>query len=113
MNSELKLAFEAEFSTGKRLFSEGQFDTSFHHFERAHVLGQHYVMPHVRTHIWMLVIGLRTGNFKEVMGQLLRVPLAIIGSATGKVPLGNTGGANVKLTKPMPIPDDLQKHLDS
>jgi uncharacterized protein DUF3703 len=31
----------------------------------------------------------------------------------GKVPLGNTGGANVELTKPMPIPDDLQKHLDS
>jgi uncharacterized protein DUF3703 len=113
MNSELRKAFEAEFAAGRKMFSDGQLDQAFHHFERAHVLGQFYVFPHVRTHIWMLFIGLRKGDFREILGQMLRIPLAMIGSALGKVPLGNTGGANVELTKPMPIPDDLQKHLDS
>jgi len=112
MHKELKAAFEAEFSEGKKQFSEGQFEEAFHHFERAHVLGQSYVIPHTRTHIWMLIIGIRTGSFKEIIGQLVRIPMGFIGSSLGKVPVGNTGGANVKLSTKMPIPDDLKKHLD-
>ena len=113
MNKDLRRAFEAEFSAGKAQMSQGDLNKAFHHFERAHVLGQFYVIPHVRTHLRMFYIGLRKGDFREISGQLLRIPLAIIGSATGKLPLGNTGGTNVELTKPMPIPDDLQKHLES
>lgn len=112
MHKELRTAFEAEFTAGKRMLASGRLDKAFQHFERAHVLGQFYVIPHVRTHIRMLYIGLRKGDFREISGQILRIPLAMIGSALGKVPLGNTGGANVKLTKTMPIPDDLKKFLD-
>ena len=112
MNEKLRTAFDAEFAAGRDLFSNALFEEAFHHFERAHVLGQFYVVPHVKTHIWMFFIGLRTGNFKEVLGQTLRIPLAMIGSALGKVPLGNTGGTNVKLTTTMPIPDDLKQYLE-
>ncbi len=112
MNSRLKKAFKDEMSLGRRLFFKGQYEQAFTHFERAHVLGQFYVLPHVRTHIWMFFIGLRTGNFKEIKGQLIRIPLGMIGSALGKVPKGNTGGANIELSKTMPIPDDLQQYLN-
>ena len=113
MDKQLRDAFDKEMSLGKQFFSQKQFDTAFHHFERAHVLGQYYVLPHVKTHLWMFIIGLRTGNLSEIAGQLLRLPLGVFGSATGKIPKGNTGGANVKLTATMEIPDDLQKYLDN
>jgi uncharacterized protein DUF3703 len=112
MNSRLKDAFNAEMTLGKQSFFQRQFETAFHHFERAHVLGQFHVFPHTRVHIWMLLLGLRTGNRKEILGQLLRIPLGMFGSAIGKVPKGNTGGANVELTQRMPIPDDLSQYLD-
>ncbi|WP_262890251.1 DUF3703 domain-containing protein [Pontibacter cellulosilyticus] len=34
-------------------------------------------------------------------------------SWAGMIPLGNTGGANVPLRKPLPIPDDLQQIIDA
>ncbi len=112
MHKKLKTAYRSEMALGKRLFSEGKFKEAFHHFERAHVLGQFYVIPHARTHIWMLALGIRTGNAREILGQIIRIPLGLIGSALGKVPLGNTGGANVKLSSKMPIPEDLKAYLE-
>ncbi|HHG91177.1 MAG TPA: DUF3703 domain-containing protein [Devosia sp.] len=112
MKPRLKEAFEAEMALGKRHFSRKQFKEAFSCFERAHVLGQFHVLPHFRTHLWMFLIGLRTGNLNEIAGQLLRMPLGIVGSALGKVPKGNTGGANVKLSSTMPIPDDLKQYLE-
>ena len=112
MDEELKSAFEKEMSLGRKFFSRAEYKVAFSHFERAHVLGQFFVFPHVRSHIWMFFIGIRTGDFREIRGQLVRIPLGMIGSALGKVPLGNTGGANIKLSTTMPIPDDLKKHLD-
>ena len=113
MDKELKAAFEKEMSLGKEFFSAARYEDAFRHFERAHVLGQFFVLPHVRSHIWMFFIGVRTGNFREIRGQLIRIPLGMIGSALGKVPKGNTGGANIKLSTTLPIPDDLKKHLDA
>lgn len=113
MDAKLKTAFDNEMSLGKQFFSQKKYEIAFSHFERAHILGQFFVWPHFKSHIWMFLIGIRTGNFNEIGGQLLRLPLAIIGSALGKVPRGNTGGANVKLTSTMPIPKDLQEYLES
>jgi len=112
MEGKLKSAFEKEMSLGKVFFARGEYDDAFRHFERAHVLGQFHVLPHARSHLWMFFIGIRTRDFREIRGQLLRIPLGIIGSALGKVPLGNTGGANVRLSATMPIPDDLKPYLD-
>jgi len=112
MNKKLRNAFKAEMKLGRDFYSRGSFDKAFHHFERAHVLGQFYVIPHTRTHIWMFIIGIRTGNMREIIGQLIRIPLGMIGSALGKAPLGNTGGANIKLSTTLPIPEDLKKYLD-
>jgi hypothetical protein len=67
--------------------------------------------PHVRTHVAMLAYGLHYRNSHEVVGQLVRLVVAAPGTWTGRYPVGNTGGANVKARKPMPIPDDLQAVL--
>ena len=56
--------------------------------------------------------GLRRRDRREVVGQLVRLLVAGPGSAVGRYPLGNTGGANVSAVTPMPIPADLQAVLD-
>jgi hypothetical protein len=79
--------------------------------ERTHILSQPWAWPHVRSHVDMLWLALRTRNRREVLGQLVRIVVAGPGSATGRYPLGNTGRANVPATQPMPVPDDLAELL--
>lgn len=81
------------------------------HLERAHILSQPMVVPHVRTHVAMLGAGLRRHDRREVVGQLLRLVVAGPGSLTGRYPVGNTGGADVSALAPMPIPEDLRPFL--
>jgi len=59
----------------------------------------------------MLRIGWRRRDLREVIGQLLRIPGGLIGSALGRVPRGNTGGSNVSAFLEMPIPPDLSELL--
>ncbi|HEX2382101.1 MAG TPA: DUF3703 domain-containing protein [Acidimicrobiales bacterium] len=91
----------------QRTDAEGE----WRHLERAHVLSQPMAGPHVRTHVAMLGYGLHYRNGHEIVGQLVRLAVAAPGTWTGRYPVGNTGGANVKARKPMPIPDDLQAVL--
>jgi hypothetical protein len=81
------------------------------HLERAHILSQPMAGPHVRTHVAMFAAALRRRDRRELAGQLFRIVVAAPGSATGKYPVGNTGGADVSAFAPMPIPADLQPLL--
>ncbi len=112
MSSTLRAAFDAEMDQGRALYRQGAYSDAFGHFERAHVLGQRFVGPHTRTHVWMLRVGWKTRSAREVLGQLVRIPGGIVGSAIGLVPIGNTGGANVSAFERMPIPDDLRRYLE-
>lgn len=112
MKRELRDAFETEMAHARTAYGRGDLDAAFLHLERAHVLGQRFFRPHWVSHWWMLRVGLRRGDSREIAGQVLR--LAAVGplSLVGWVPLGNTGGANVSAVKPMPIPDDLARYFD-
>ena len=55
----------------------------------------------------MLKFGIKIKNGKEIIGQLLRLIFGGVKSFVGKIPVGNTGGANVPPLKPMEIPEDL------
>lgn len=103
MNNELNQAQAAERASN--------LDQAWRHLERAHVLSQRYAWPHVVVHARMLGFGLRRGDAREVVGQLVRLLVAAPGSWLGRAPLGNTGGANVGILTPMPIPEDLQRLL--
>ncbi|MGB0893786.1 MAG: DUF3703 domain-containing protein [Parashewanella sp.] len=111
MNKALQKAFNIEMDKAISSFHSGELDTSFYHLERAHILGQSYIIPHTQSHWWMLKIGLKKRSFKEVFGQFIRILASIIFSRIW-VPLGNTGGTNVNPLKPMPLPEDLKKLLN-
>lgn len=113
MNVNLKTTFEREMSAMREAYAARNFDASFHHLERAHILGQRHFVPHLWTHWWMLKIGTRRKDIREIFGQCLRLAAVFPASLFGWVPVGNTGGANVSALKPMPIPDDLEDLLRS
>jgi hypothetical protein len=70
----------------------------------------HFIIPHTKSHWWMLKVGFRKGNFKEVFGQVTRIIASILFSKIW-VPSGNTGGTDVNPFKSIPIPDDLKFFL--
>jgi hypothetical protein len=113
MHSTLQAAFAAEIRAAELAMTRDDLGAAFAHLERAHVLGQWHVVPHVRAHLGMLRIGWRRRDAREVLGQLLRIPGAVIGTAIGRVPRGNTGGANVSAFRVMPIPAELHAVLQS
>lgn len=112
MNPKLKIAFYQEISHAKQMIRNGSLSEAFHALERAHILGQKYVIPHTISHLWMLKVAFQRRDLKEIWGQLIRIPLGIIGSSVGTVPLGNTGGSNVSAFKKMEISPELRKLLD-
>lgn len=80
--------------------------------ERAHVLGQLDFRPHLRVHWQMLRVGWSEGDRREVVGQLLRIALVPVGHLFGRLPRGNTGGANVSAFQTMPIPPELKRFFE-
>lgn len=100
-------AFAVEAASARQAFATGDLSTAFHHLERAHVLGQPWAGAHSWAHWMMLRIGLRRGDWREVRGQVIRLAAGGLLSKLGRLPAGNTGGANVPAETPMPVPPDL------
>jgi len=108
----LKSYVEQELVKAKLCFEKKDFRLSWHHLERAHILGQSWPLAHTKTHWRMLGFAFRVKNTKEIIGQIPRLLVGGIKSFVGEIPLGNTGGANVPPLKPMEIPYDLQMILN-
>jgi len=111
MQQQLKEVFCLEMDKAIHLYKNNELDSAFYHLERAHILGQSFIIPHTKSHWWMLKVGIKKRNFTEVFGQVTRIIASILFSRIW-VPLGNTGGSNVNPLKPMSIPEDLKKFLD-
>ena len=105
-------AFEAEMSDAAKRRAAGDAKGAFAALERAHVLGQPDFVPHVRVHWQMLRAGWSVGDRREVVGQLMRIALVPVGHLVGRLPVGNTGGANVSAFRPMAIPPELEQLLE-
>ena len=82
------------------------------HLERAHVLGQRYVLPHVRSHWAMLRLACRQHTLRDAWGQAARLVLGALGSALGWVPVGNTGGADISMFARLPIDPQLAELME-
>ena len=111
MRPELQAAFAAELRLASEHDGRGDHAGAWHHLERAHVLSQAHAGPHVWAHVRMLTHAWRQRNRREIAGQLVRILVAAPGTWLGRAPLGNTGGANVGLLTPMPLPEDLRAVL--
>jgi hypothetical protein len=81
--------------------------------ERAHIISQPLLGPHVRVHATMLGYAIHQRDGREIVGQLARLALAPIGTLTGRIPWGNTGRSNVSALQAMPLPEDLRDQLRS
>ena len=108
----------AEMAAYRSAVEAGDDDRAWHHLERVHIVSQPYLGPHLASHGAMLRFAIRRRDWSEVLGQMIRIILAPLGSLTGRLPVGNTGRSNVSAFAPMPIPADLadtlrQQDMDS
>ena len=111
MNPALRDAYQRELEAAREAWNKRGLNVAFLHLENAHVLGQPYFLSHMQVHLWMLRIGLARRDWHEVMGQITRLLLTPLGHMTGRLPLGNTGGANISAFQPMPISPELDALL--
>ncbi len=107
MHHSLRTAFEHEMALARRARADDDRAREFHHLQRAHVLGQHHVWPHTRSHLAMFALAWCQRDLRALAGQLLRIVGGAIGSAIGRVPMGNTGGSNISPLQVLPIADDV------
>lgn len=105
-------AFTEAFAAARTRYRAGDLRAAFSLLERAHVLGQSQLGRHWAVHVWMLRVGWRLGDFREVAGQLLRLVLTPLGHLTGRLPVGNTGGSNISAFAALPVSPDLQTLLE-
>ncbi len=111
MPSGLRPSYEHELSLYRMHFEAGTWQVAWRHLERAHILAQPWAVEHSEVHWKMLRFGFAIKSWREIRGQLLRLAFGGIKSFVGKVPTGNTGGADVPALQVMPIPDDLKLAL--
>lgn len=79
--------------------------------ERAHIVSQPYLGPHLSSHWAMLRFAISQRDAREIAGQIFRLALAPLGAILGRIPAGNTGRANVSAFQQMDIPPDLRAKL--
>ncbi|WP_164931913.1 DUF3703 domain-containing protein [Janthinobacterium sp. 17J80-10] len=113
MDQKLKDAFEIEMAKAFWHLEQGALALAFFHAELAHILGQKYVMLHVRTHWLMLRVGLARRATRDVAGQIARIMLGAIGSAIGLVPVGNAGGSNISMFQRLPVDPTLSEIINA
>lgn len=102
-----KSAYERELALYRSARATSDVQGAWHYLERAHIISQIKLPLHVHSHFEMLKFAVALRDGKEVTGQILRIVLAPLGSALGRIPIGNTGRSNVSPFKPMPMPSDL------
>lgn len=111
MPEGLQTAYHRELASYRQAMSATNLELAWRHLERAHILGQPWFVQHTQVHWLMLKFGIRIKNKKEILGQLPRLLVGGVKSFVGKIPTGNTGGANVPPLRSMEIPADLQEML--
>jgi hypothetical protein len=105
-------AFEAALSEARKRLAAGDTAGAMQALERAHVLGQTDLGPHLRAHLAMLRVAFTARDWREVCGQVMRIALVPMGHLFGRLPRGNTGRSNVSAFTAMPIPPELERLLD-
>lgn len=101
--------YDVELTSYKNQYQEGNLYQAWNHLERAHVIGQRYPYAHTFVHWKMLLFGFKIKSLKEIVGQIPRLLVGGVKSFVGKIPIGNTGGANIPPLKHLPIQKDIQE----
>ena len=108
MPDGLKVHYQQELEIYKKEISNNNLQLAWRQLERAHIIGQPWFVQHTYIHWLMLRFGIKIKNKKEILGQLPRLLVGGIKSFVGKIPTGNTGGANVPPLRVMEISEELK-----
>ena len=100
-----------EYRYARSATDAGNTEEAWRHLERAHIVAQGMLVPHIYSHWRMLRLAVSTSDVREILGQLTRLALAPLGNLTGRLPIGNTGRSDVSAFAQMDIPADLQSIL--
>ena len=111
MPDDMKEKYFIELKQYNRFYKNGDLKTAWRHLERAHIIGQYHPFSHFGSHFRMMIFAIKQKDLNEFMGQVPRLLGGWIGSLFNKIPVGNTGGANVPIFAPMEIPNDLKELL--
>jgi hypothetical protein len=112
MTSNRRELFRTWLEDGRAARRAGRLDEAFGYFERAHIAGQPWVIPHLIAHWEMLRVGMVRRDPREVVGQIARLFLVGPGTLLGRLPEGNTGSARVNPFRPMPLDDEMRRLLE-
>ncbi|WP_439484462.1 DUF3703 domain-containing protein [Cyclobacterium plantarum] len=107
MPQKLKPFFQKEISDYRENLQYGNLQKAWEHLERAHILVQAFPWQHTYVDWKMLIFGIKIKSFREVIGQIPRLLVGGVKSFVGRIPVGNTGGANVPPLKPLPIDKEI------
>jgi hypothetical protein len=107
MPSKLQPYFEKELKAYYSCMQNSNLQQAWRHLEKAHVIGQAYPFKHTYVHWKMLQFGIKIKSLKEVIGQVPRLLIGGVKSFVGKIPVGNTGGANIPPLKTLPIDQEI------
>lgn len=107
MREFAELLITAEMAAYHAARASGDNTAAWVALERAHIISQPYLGPHLANHWAMLGFAFDLRDWREAAGQLVRLALAPLGALTGRIPIGNSGRSNVSAFKSMPIADDL------
>ncbi|NBW78566.1 MAG: DUF3703 domain-containing protein [Betaproteobacteria bacterium] len=69
--------------------------------EAAHIVGQTRLGPHWQVHCLMLSLAWEKRMPREVLGQLFRLALVPLGHLFKRLPIGNSGRANISAFRTM------------
>jgi hypothetical protein len=111
MPKQLHASYALELMKYQDYVSGGQLQLAWRQLERAHILGQTWAIEHTEVHWMMFRFGIRIKSWHEILGQIPRLLVGGVKSFVGKIPVGNTGGADVPPLLPMEIPDDIKELL--
>jgi hypothetical protein len=111
MPTGLRADYLQELEIYKREIRKADFQRAWRQLERAHIIGQPWFVQHTHVHWLMLKFGIQIKNKKEILGQLPRLLVGGVKFFVGKIPTGNTGGANVPPLRKMEIPEDLKNMM--
>ncbi len=102
-------AIEAGLASARQSAQAGDLAGAWASLERAHIVSQPALRPHLRVHCTMFDLAIADGDFGEAFGQITRLALAPLGHVLGRTPWGNSGRATISKFARAPLPDDVSR----
>jgi hypothetical protein len=109
LTPEMNEAIEAGLASARQSAQAGDLTGAWSALERAHIVSQPALRPHLRVHCAMFDLAIANGDLGEAFGQINRLALAPLGHVLGRTPWGNPGRATVSKFARAPLPDDVAR----